>query len=47
MSANNLRRLNIDIDKDLKMAFKVKTIQNGDTMTEVLTRAIEEYLNEE
>ena len=46
MSTKNLSRINIDVDKNLKMEFKIKTLRKGETMTEVLVKAMEDYVNE-
>ncbi len=45
MSTKNLSRINIDIDKELKKEFQIKVLRNGDTMSGVLKKAVEDYVN--
>ena len=37
-------KLNINISKKKRTAFKVKTVANGDTMQDILLEAIDKYL---
>ena len=37
--------MNIRIDEDLKERFRIKTIKEKTTMSDVITRAIERYLD--
>ena len=46
MSAKNVSRINIDIDKELKKEFQIKALRNGDTMSAVLKKAVEDYIKE-
>ena len=46
MTEKKLSRINIDVDPKLKKDFQIKTIRNGETMTGVLVKAIEDYMTE-
>lgn len=45
MTTKNVSRINIDIDKELKKEFQIKALRNGDTMSGVLKKAVEDYVN--
>lgn len=40
-------RINFELDKQIAVEFRAKTILNETSIREVLTKAIEEYLKEE
>lgn len=40
----NVKRINFNVDKDLHMQFRIKTLEKSETMSDVLIRAIEEYI---
>lgn len=42
----NLIIFNLKMDEELRDKFKIKTIQNKTTMTDVVISAIKEYLKE-
>jgi hypothetical protein len=45
INPKNVTPLNLLIDSKLHTQFKIKTINNGTSMTEVLVEAIREYLS--
>ena len=45
IAAEEIKRLNINIDLDLHNAFKAATAVRGENMTDVLLQFIQEYVN--
>ena len=46
MISMSLSKLQINIDEDLKIKFKMLTVKNKENMTDILVKAIEEYVEE-
>ena len=44
IGAEEIKRLNINIDSELHNAFKAATAARGDNMTDVLVKFIEDYV---
>ena len=46
MSEDNLTRMNVKIDKTLKQNFKIVALKNKETMTDIVIKAIEKYVED-